>query len=289
MTTTSWKTSLLIGLIVVLILALLQPFKLNEVLHHKYLIILGYGILSFLASLFYFFLAKYIFRINMESHTLAKFLVSNLFYIVLMGALVSSYASFVYTGSIRWGWFTGEGTFSLSAFKGNCIYVAIITFFVDIFLIFYENNKLLSRSLKEEIALNKVIANRDKEKKRDEHSATLHEITLTGSTKASVKMYVEDLMYVESEGNYVHLVFTQGEQTIKRTLRCTLKQMETALNEYTQIIKCHRAFLVNAERIIHVTGNTQGYRLTLLGTDNEIPVSRAYTSRVYQLIETLKP
>lgn len=76
----------------------------------------------------------------------------------------------------------------------------------------------------------------------------------------------------------------KGEST-RKMLRATMKQAEEAVAACPFIIRCHRAFLVNARKVVKVDGNSQGYRLRLEGDGEEIPVSRAYAKEVKALIE----
>ena len=73
--------------------------------------------------------------------------------------------------------------------------------------------------------------------------------------------------------------------TKQKLLRATIKQMEDKLQQYPSVIKCHRAFLVNLNNIKSVKGNSQGYRLVFDGTEEEVPVSRAYTKELKEQIE----
>ena len=47
-----------------------------------------------------------------------------------------------------------------------------------------------------------------------------------------------------------------------------------------EIIQCHRAFIVNTNKIISAKGNSQGLRLSLENCNNEVPVSRNYVDLV---------
>ena len=70
-------------------------------------------------------------------------------------------------------------------------------------------------------------------------------------------------------------------------LRMTMKQAEEVTGGSPLVAKCHRAFLVNLRKVVKVSGNSQGYRLLLEGYPEEIPVSRAYSKQVKELIETI--
>lgn len=288
----AWNYPLISALIVIIIMVLLQPFKLDEVEKNKYLIILGYGVLTFFACYITKLITFYIFRITSNDFSIKEILIGSLVITLLMGFLITCYASYVYSGSIYSGWHFPNGTLTFSAFWINSGYTLIISFFVTVFLFFFNRNKELTQRLKEEVELNRIINERAQIKQNSSQSTNNeqetghHEITLIGSTKETVKLDVENLLYIESNGNYADITFLQNEQKTKKTLRCTLKQLENNLADFPQIIRCHRAFLVNIQYIIHVEGNAQGYRLKLQNTVENIPVSRAYATEVYQRIES---
>ena len=56
--------------------------------------------------------------------------------------------------------------------------------------------------------------------------------------------------------------------------RLTLKDLESALKPFPEIIRTHRSYLVNLNQIMGVVGNAQGYKLKLRDYDGTVPVSR---------------
>ena len=65
-----------------------------------------------------------------------------------------------------------------------------------------------------------------------------------------------------------------------------MKQVEEAVSAAPFIVRCHRAFLVNTRRVVRADGNSQGYKLSLEGCEEAVPVSRAYAKEVKRLIES---
>lgn len=92
--------------------------------------------------------------------------------------------------------------------------------------------------------------------------------------KEMLKLLVRDLLYITSADNYIEIHFLEQGLEQKKLLRGTLKNAKDELRSYTAFYRCHRAWLVNLDRVISVTGNSQGYRLILEGTETKIPVSR---------------
>lgn len=92
---------------------------------------------------------------------------------------------------------------------------------------------------------------------------------------------IEKILAIESVGNYVMIRLKEGE--IK--YRCTIKQMEEILDSYPKFIRCHRAFIINTDKIRNVEGNSQGLRLFVENSNNYIPVSRANIPKLKSTIQ----
>lgn len=96
---------------------------------------------------------------------------------------------------------------------------------------------------------------------------------------------VSELLYFESDRNYIN-IFLTGGRTLK--IRLTIKEMENLLAMHPGFIRCHRAYIVNTDKIINVEGNAQGLRLFLQGATSFVPVSRSYISKVDHVIRPNK-
>ena len=102
-------------------------------------------------------------------------------------------------------------------------------------------------------------------------------IVLTGeSGKERLSLLPNQLVYVESVGNYVDVYWLNFMFPQKTLLRSTLKDVEAAVAHDPQFFRCHRAFLINLRAVSHTTGNSRGYQLMMSGSNREIPVSRSY-------------
>lgn len=92
--------------------------------------------------------------------------------------------------------------------------------------------------------------------------------------KEELHLYPEELVYAESDGNYVVFYLHINGQLQKRMVRNSMQQIEQHLSGFQFIKRVHRTFMVNLKCICSVKGNSLGYRIRLTGTDAEIPVSR---------------
>jgi len=111
-----------------------------------------------------------------------------------------------------------------------------------------------------------------------------------GILKFSVKK--ENLLYLESAENYVSICYINKDKVSKYLLRDTLKKIEETFSG-TEIIRCHRSYMVNFEKVKIIRRDKDGLKL---GFDNQlvsdIPVSKTYInpvmetfSKYYQTIE----
>ena len=104
-------------------------------------------------------------------------------------------------------------------------------------------------------------------------------LSFVGGSKDAFELEVQNLLYAEAEGNYIKLVYLEGNKVMQKLLRMTMKQAEGIVQSYSSILRCHRAYLVNIHFVARVDGNMQGYRLRLKHCSEEVPVSRAYTKQ----------
>ncbi len=91
------------------------------------------------------------------------------------------------------------------------------------------------------------------------------------------------LLFCEARQNYVRCVYLQEGQANEETIRATLSGLETALQR-AGMLRCHRSYLVNTRHIRAARGNAQGLRLDLVGTEEDVPVSRAYVTLLREAV-----
>lgn len=127
-------------------------------------------------------------------------------------------------------------------------------------------NRLYSKNIKQASSLNDLHAifqPLDKSK-----------ILITTKLKnEDLELDINTLLFAKAEGNYVEFYLKEAKVN-KVILRITLKELESTLKPYGNIIKTHRSYLVNMYHIKNITGNAQGYRLHLNNCDEIVPVSR---------------
>jgi hypothetical protein len=101
-----------------------------------------------------------------------------------------------------------------------------------------------------------------------------------GILKFSIKR--ENLLYLEAAENYVNIFYLNKGNVSKYLLRDTLKKMEESFTG-TEIIRCHRSYIVNFDKVKVIRKDKDGLKLEL---DNpsaiDLPVSKTYVNAVMQ-------
>ena len=101
-----------------------------------------------------------------------------------------------------------------------------------------------------------------------------------GILKFSIKK--ENLLYLESAENYVNICYLNKGKVSKYLLRDTLKKIEESFSG-TEIIRCHRSYIVNFDKVKVLRKDKDGLKLEF---DNpsvtDIPVSKTYVNTVMQ-------
>lgn len=95
--------------------------------------------------------------------------------------------------------------------------------------------------------------------------------------KEELSFFPGQLLFAESDGNYVVFHLSVDDQVRKKTIRNSIGNIEQQLSAIPFYIRTHRAFIVNVKQVASQKGNTLSYRLKFNGTDSVIPVSRQKT------------
>lgn len=101
-----------------------------------------------------------------------------------------------------------------------------------------------------------------------------------GILKFSIKK--ENLLYLESAENYVNICYLNKGIVSKYLLRDTLKKMEESFSG-TEIIRCHRSYMVNFDKVKVIRKDKDGLILELdTPSVIDLPVSKTYFDSVMQ-------
>lgn len=95
-----------------------------------------------------------------------------------------------------------------------------------------------------------------------------------------LSLRLDNIYYIESAENYVHIYYRNKESVERFTLRSPLKKQQEKLEKYG-FIRCHRSFLVNFANILLLRKDKNGPYLDF-GQDGlqQIPISKTYLDAV---------
>jgi len=265
-----WKTAILVSFYISLFMYFFQPFGLAAFKsEYRSYYEIGYGLVTFMVLSFDLNLTPLVFKSIFKSSTwtVLKQIIWQMWIIFTIGVF-----NFLYSAS-----FLGFTNY-FKAFFIFQFFTLLVGIFPVVLVTIINQNRLLAKNLKMANDCNNDLPQREQQP-NDEKICISSE-----NSKNNFEIQSSNLLYITSFGNYIQAYYLSNGELKKIVLRNTLKQTEDQLKVVHCMIKCHRAFLVNKNKIVQVKGNSQGLRLELEGTDDEIPVSRALSKSLMQVI-----
>ncbi len=271
------KSALKDCLAALLLLVLFRPFGIGGD-KNPYVAIAGVVVLVFISSMLSSLLSIPLFRRNetpLFSNELKKMNAEYIINIPILAFFLITYIGWYCYGTISSGWII-DGQFVLWPYLSAIVCVT----FVSIPIYIWNRDQLKKRFMKKEIeelqALNTLLESEQKMlRSRLTKDNVIDKIIIHGDSRESLIVNPLDIMYVESVGNYLNLVYFNDSDLCQKRLRSSLKDVEETLEAFPFMIHTHRAFLVNINFITQVSGNSAGYKINMFSTDRVLPVSKA--------------
>ncbi len=160
----------------------------------------------------------------------------------------------------------------------NLIYLEAYTFAVGFFpiviYILIKQNRLSKRYFTGSEHINLAIATNNINEDQKDFIKTI--CIQSDNINEEIRLSIDDLIAIQSTDNYITVNYQLNNQLNRKVLRNSLKQVEIEFKEYQNLFRCHKSYLVNLDYVTKVSGNAQGYKLSLNYLDELIPVSRAH-------------
>jgi hypothetical protein len=266
-----WRIILSISLFVSLFIVIFQPFGISTYSSEfKLLFEGGYGIVTFIVLMIDLFL----FPLSLEEWfipqkwTVGKQMVWQIWILFSIGL-----GNFLYSSTFL------KFSNGLNAFFVFQFYTLVVGLIPILIITILHQNSLLLKNLNLAGEMNADLQSANEFQLSDEKVRIIAE-----NNKDRLEINLSDFVYLGSTGNYVQVFYLVNHELRNMLLRNTLKNIEVQISKSQSIIKCHRAFLVNKDKIIRVKGNSQGLRLVLKDTMEEIPVSRNYSKALLDIL-----
>ena len=100
--------------------------------------------------------------------------------------------------------------------------------------------------------------------------------------KLKFSVLLDDLLYLEASDNYVSIHYVNNDKVAKYMVRNTLKTLEQKLENY-DVVRCHRSFLVNFNKVKILKREKDGLFLELNAPNGlTLPVSKTYVTSIVE-------
>ncbi len=102
-----------------------------------------------------------------------------------------------------------------------------------------------------------------------------------GDLKISIA--IENLLYIDSADNYATIHYMNKSKLSHYLIRNTLKWMEENLTNDRSLVRCHRSYIVNLDKVKVLRKTKEGIFLEMDALNTpDIPVSKTYYEKVMQ-------
>lgn len=257
-----WIFALLSGLFVYVFLIVFQPFGAAQSIAYKYIFLAGFGVSVFLGVCVTYFILPKLFPVffRPEKWTIGK-------EILLLSSCILIISAF--NSLHNYNWWRDIDLFQ--TFLNFLIITTSIGVFPIVGLLFFTERTLSKRNIERARLLSSQL----------QPSAAEETITVQikeESVKASpIVMQLSELVYAQSEGNYVTIFYLEDSALSQKLMRLSLKQLDIQLEHLAQIKRCHRSYLINTQHILAIDGNARSLTIQLDKVDTPIPVSRSFS------------
>jgi len=265
----------LFGVFVSFFLLYFQPFNIYKHNYpYKTLIIGGYGFVTMVVMFVVYFIFPIVLPsyFNEKNWTIIKELLSILITIILI-----TIANIIYFLI-----FNDKMTeiINLKIIVLTFISTIIIGFFPSLVmgLIYYniQTAKYLKKSSELNHQLQITLQNNELRTKDDKI------ITFNSQNKSKIQVMPEDLLCIEANDNYVEFYYKTNQGIKHELIRNTMKNVEEQLIDHQQFIRCHKSYIINKQKLIKISGNSQGYKMHIEGLEFQIPVSRNISKTILE-------
>jgi DNA-binding LytR/AlgR family response regulator len=164
----------------------------------------------------------------------------------------------------------------------NVIKVVLICLIPVVSARLYDLISELKQQNRELIREKQTIQQQVKKLEEDYLNKTIEFLSEYGSE--TISLVIADILLVKSADNYVEIIFKEGDETVKKLIRTTLKNVENQLRPYSNFVRCHRTCIVN---ILHIEKFNRKYTsqwIKMQDYDEQIPVSRQYLLKLKEAL-----
>ena len=259
--------AVLSGLFIALFLIYFEPFNLHE---DNVFQISFFGCITTIILVFFLYFSPLLLpNLFSDKNWKVGYQIILILLIIIVIATFNSIYS-IYRNSIPFSW-----DIYLLMLSRTCV----LGIFPTAFITFLDYN----HKLKSNLNLASNILKNKKEFLKDSRHVT-HQIS-TDLKNETFSFIENDFIYAIADGNYTDICFLDENKLKKVTHRVTLLSFEIQLKEVSSLVRCHRSYMVNLNKVKNISGNAQGLKLELINYSEIIPVSRKYIPIVKEFFQ----
>lgn len=103
--------------------------------------------------------------------------------------------------------------------------------------------------------------------------------------RLKIVLSAEAILYIESEENYVHIIYLDNGRVKEYTLRSSMRALEEAVERHG-LVRCHRSYFLNPTHLEMLRKDAVGFALAQLDREEvkQIPVSKRYYDSLINLL-----
>ena len=112
------------------------------------------------------------------------------------------------------------------------------------------------------------------------------EYLISTSDIPALRLNLDEVLYIESDDNYVDIHIDKSNKRDKIVLRSSLKNIEEQIvNPLTPMYRCHRSYIININHFNIKSRKSRNTSLELKKYKDEIPVSNKYAGIILELLQ----
>nr|WP_297916115.1 LytTR family DNA-binding domain-containing protein [uncultured Allomuricauda sp.] len=246
----------LIGVLCSVFIIIFKPFNIENKTGalYEYLVLFSLGILFSSSIYVWEFVVPSLFPKSFKKWTLGRAILWYSLMTLFVGALMFLYKSYL----------GGFSDFTFKEYLFVCGRVFLISTTVSFFVL-----GLISYTQKSKIS-----------------SIASNESCFVKASNGKVtQLFFHEILYIESDENYVDINLLKNGERRKEVIRSSLKNIEDQLvYAISPIYRCHRKFLINFKYFEVLDSSTRSMTIQLKGGGTILPVSKQYVTQINQLL-----
>jgi LytTr DNA-binding domain len=281
--------SIVSGLIVFLIFYITQPFNINKLTPSLQLTYsLVYGAVTAICLLLLTVVSPLLFSkiFNEEKWVVGKEVIFILITIVIIAAFNLLAYQFLETHIFS---FTGFLKFLVATFLIGLLPISFSVLIKQKILL--DKYRKISNNINDQLVENKKeipTENWQTELITDTKSAPIEAqklILLKGEGLGEqLELPEQDLWILATADNYIQITYRAAESIKTSLFRSTLTNMEQQLTGFDNIVRCHRGYIININKVEKTIPTAQGLKLKLVQQEELIPVGKTYLAKIKELL-----